>query len=159
MSKVRDYISQFKIPPKDGAWQCNDPERARFTYLHTEDNCPYHRNRPDRRGIIPSKYDRDWLNWYGYREAFAHETREAERAYFLEKMLECVTETNPPDAPLLSVPKPRTKVKTWYDIDDRPHTYTKIVGVTTYRQIDNFEIALALIALAALIGAIILTIT
>lgn len=79
----------------------------------------------------------EWIAWAIYREAFATtdgEENEEARQLFMDKMLGTVTETNPADAPpdpdygigkIYFDEKPKTKVKTWHDIDGRPHRLTR----------------------------------
>lgn len=94
--------SVWALPPVQD--YCTDREDAvRYPYSHAEralsDRCPFHYNRPERRGILPAKVDLKWRDWGMYRERYVRAIDEENADYFMNLMLECVTLTVPPYKP------------------------------------------------------------
>lgn len=111
-----EYESPFLSPPPKDEPQCDDPQWA---YLYPVMHCNYgtclfHYKHRERKGKMPARpADPKWRAWYEYREIFATATTDNTDPELLEElregalvqMLNQVTETSPPYAPV--------KVKDW----------------------------------------------
>ena len=125
----------FKMPNLE----CTSPEDARAypfsharagtieidNYIWGRKKCPVH---------CVDKSSDPWLQWAEARELYAHAEDDEAGEYFLQEMLSHVTDTVPPRAPYdygiwmeTESTGPKTRTKTWHDIDGRPHTVTSLV--------------------------------
>ena len=100
-------------------------KKASDPYYWGKDKCPVHSIEKD---------DDPWLQWAEARELYARAEDDEAGEYFLQEMLSHVTETVPPRAPYdygiwmeTESTGPKTRTKTWHDIDGRPHTVTSLV--------------------------------
>lgn len=124
-----DYVSPFRLPefkctsPKDAqsypALHAVDAEGRRFPYAGKR--CPVHND-------DFKKETTHWRDWAYWREQYAKPgATDDSRQYAMHAMLAEVTLDNPPDNALEATKgkERKVRVKTWYDIDGRPHHYVK----------------------------------
>lgn len=154
----------FKIPSET---VCTEPDDARdYKAQHARNNgedpvwgprCPVHYGHPERQAEPPPS--EAWVAWANFRELYATaehddpEKAEAIRAVYMRAMLNLVTEENPPVKPS-PVPVKTTKIKTFYDMDNRPHHYE--AEITPVPWADIITIVLAVASFIATLAVLVL---
>lgn len=99
---VEEYRSPFLLPPAI----CTNERYARmapFTHV-IQDACPVHRDDKTYNAPVPKRPDIRWREWGECREEYATAPPGEEGEYIRQKamtrLLNCVTEEFPPDAPM-----------------------------------------------------------